>query len=142
MGNEKGQDQSINSKDFLIGTLIGSIIGASVALLLAPKSGRELRADINQGARTLKDRAGELKDVAYEKGSVWTKQIQEKSKDFSNKVKETTGQLQNKVNEYKNELFNNSQETAEEVVEAIKEAADELDRLEANEMFDRAVEKE
>src|SRR5262245_1349446 len=55
--------------------LIGAGIGAAVALLYAPKSGRELRGDIadatrrgldaaNEGARRIGDRAGEL----YETG--------------------------------------------------------------------------
>lgn len=38
----------INSKDFLIGTLIGGIIGATTALFLAPKSGKELRDEIGR----------------------------------------------------------------------------------------------
>src|SRR5699024_11997693 len=59
---------NINSKDFIIGTLIGGIVGAGVALFLAPKSGKELRGDLNQGAMQVKDRAYEWKDVAKEKG--------------------------------------------------------------------------
>ena len=59
---------NINSKDFIIGTLIGSIVGASVALLFAPKSGKELRDDINHGAIQARDRANEWKDTAIVKG--------------------------------------------------------------------------
>ena len=43
--------------DFLIGTLIG----AGVALLFAPRSGRETRADITRRARAAQDR---VRDVA------------------------------------------------------------------------------
>ncbi|MGM8215648.1 YtxH domain-containing protein [Bacillaceae bacterium W0354] len=142
MGNEKGNKDSINSKDFLIGTLIGSIVGASVALLLAPKSGRELRQDLNQGARTVRDRAGEWKDVAYEKGSEWSQQIQDKGKELSSKVKETTGQWQEKMNQFKNETFNNGVDAAKDLADAIDEAANELERQEANELFERSLDKE
>lgn len=46
----------INSKDFLIGTLIGGIVGATTALFLAPKSGKELRDDLNTQANALKEK--------------------------------------------------------------------------------------
>lgn len=48
-----------NKSSFLIGFLAGSVIGAIVALLYAPKPGKELRADI-------KNKAGEIADSAEE----------------------------------------------------------------------------
>ena len=45
------------SKGLLIGFLTGGIVGAAIALLYAPKSGKELRKDI-------KDKADEFKDEA------------------------------------------------------------------------------
>ena len=53
-GNERNSYESsqnrnegnINAKDFLIGTLVGGIVGSLTALLLAPKSGKELRGDL------------------------------------------------------------------------------------------------
>ena len=66
-------DSSASEK--LVFLLIGAGIGATLALLFAPKSGRELRGDIadytkrgldaaGEGARTLGSRAGEI----YESG--------------------------------------------------------------------------
>jgi gas vesicle protein len=43
------QNEGMNAKDFLIGTLIGGLVGAATALLLSPKSGPELRGDIAEG---------------------------------------------------------------------------------------------
>lgn len=43
MGNENG-----TLKGFVVGLLAGSAIGAVLALLYAPKSGKELRADIKE----------------------------------------------------------------------------------------------
>lgn len=57
----------INSKDFLIGTLIGGIIGATTALFLAPKSGKELRDDLNTQANALKEKTDRLTTDAKEK---------------------------------------------------------------------------
>ncbi|MCR6107625.1 YtxH domain-containing protein [Salipaludibacillus agaradhaerens] len=59
----------MNTKDFLIGSLIGGIVGASAAFLFAPKSGRELRQDINEQARAAKDKTSDWTNQAVEKGS-------------------------------------------------------------------------
>ena len=37
-------DNNMNGKDFLLGAVVGGVIGAITALLLAPKPGDELRA--------------------------------------------------------------------------------------------------
>ncbi|WGU94878.1 YtxH domain-containing protein [Paenibacillus dendritiformis] len=48
------------NKKFWIGTLVGSVVGSVAALLLAPKSGRELRADIAEGAQQLNEKTQRL----------------------------------------------------------------------------------
>src|SRR5437868_1732077 len=45
---------------FVTGLLIGVAVGFGLALLLAPKSGEELRDDLMQRGIELRDRAGEL----------------------------------------------------------------------------------
>lgn len=40
-------------KGLVTGTLIGGIIGAAIALLYAPKSGRELRSDLKERTNKL-----------------------------------------------------------------------------------------
>ncbi len=42
---------------FLLGALAGALVGAGVALLMAPKSGAAVRQDLNQGFSTVKDAA-------------------------------------------------------------------------------------
>ncbi|SEU07683.1 Gas vesicle protein [Salinibacillus kushneri] len=132
MSNQE-ENQNINSKDFLLGTLIGGIVGASVALLYAPKPGKELRQDLNEGANLVRERAGEWKDVAYEKGSEWRQLAQEKSgelsstftdktKDLSDRVKDTKNQLQSKVAEFRGEGNKD-----EELADTIEEAADAIE---------------
>lgn len=53
---------------FVFGMLVGAVAGAGVALLLAPKSGAELRNDLSQSMNSLKDTASkrirEVKDRA------------------------------------------------------------------------------
>ncbi|RTE10048.1 YtxH domain-containing protein [Paenibacillus whitsoniae] len=40
-------------KELLIGAVVGGVLGAAAALLFAPKSGRELRSDIAEGAQSV-----------------------------------------------------------------------------------------
>jgi gas vesicle protein len=42
---------------FLLGALAGALVGAGVALLMAPKSGAQVRQDLNQGFSSVKDAA-------------------------------------------------------------------------------------
>ncbi|MYE34252.1 MAG: YtxH domain-containing protein [Gemmatimonadales bacterium] len=43
----------------VVAFLCGALVGAGVALLLAPKSGRETQADLKEGARRLREGTGE-----------------------------------------------------------------------------------
>jgi gas vesicle protein len=45
--------------NFMLGILTGAFVGAAVALLFAPKSGTEMRAQLGEQYRGLADRVGE-----------------------------------------------------------------------------------
>ena len=47
--------------NFIFGLLVGGLVGATVALLLAPTSGKEIRAQLQEQTIRLKD---EVKSVA------------------------------------------------------------------------------
>ena len=50
-------EESAGNGMFLLGALAGALVGAGVALLMAPKSGQQVRQDLNQGFSTVKDAA-------------------------------------------------------------------------------------
>lgn len=54
------QEESAGVERFMTGMLVGVAVGFGLALLLAPKSGEELRDDLMQRGIELRDRAGEL----------------------------------------------------------------------------------
>ena len=54
------QEDDSGAERFVTGLLIGVAVGFGLALLLAPKSGAELRDDLMQRGIELRDRAGEL----------------------------------------------------------------------------------
>ena len=62
--------RNINSvKVFLIGFLAGGTVGAIIALLTAPKSGKELRGDIKQKSEEYYDEAEKYLADAKNKAS-------------------------------------------------------------------------
>lgn len=63
--------------------LLGAAVGATVAILYAPMSGSETRAQIAEKAGTLKDKASELKDTVVEKASQWKDAATEKLSTFT-----------------------------------------------------------
>ncbi len=111
MGNEKNNDQQIHAKDFLLGALVGGIVGSLTALLLAPKSGKELREDLLEQTKYVRDkteymkeialqRGSEIANIAKEKTSQWTRAVQEQSQDFIQKVKTSAENMKKVENEY------------------------------------------
>ncbi len=96
------EDASLSTK--LTYLLIGAGIGAVVALLLAPKSGKELREDIadatrkglekgKEAAAQLQEKAGEYYEVTKEKASELYHTAQEKAE----KAKEVATKATNPI---------------------------------------------
>lgn len=91
----------INSKDFLIGTLVGGIVGATTALFLAPKSGKELRDNIGEQAIIVKEKTGKITNDALEKSNEFAAIAKEKSANLSQAVSDQSSQIMNKVRDLK-----------------------------------------
>lgn len=84
------REETINMKDFIIGALIGGIVGAATGLLLAPKTGRDLRSDVASQAITIRDKGVELSSTAKEKTVKLSNQLKEQSVSLVDKVKSKT----------------------------------------------------
>ena len=97
MRNEyEREDSNVSTK--LTYLLIGGGIGATIALLFAPKSGVELRGDIADATRKgiekgketaaqLQERAGEYYEVGREKAAEYYQTAQEKAGEFAEKAR-------------------------------------------------------
>ncbi|WP_421380565.1 YtxH domain-containing protein [Bacillus salacetis] len=107
-GSSNTHEGSINAKDFLIGSLIGGIVGAATALFLAPKSGKELREDLNTHAGTLKEKSSQWRDTAMERGNELAAAAKEKTSGITKTVQDQSNSLVNKVKSSNN---NDSSET-------------------------------
>src|SRR5690606_21414837 len=94
------ENQNKSCKGFIMGAIVGGIVGAVTALLLAPKSGKEMREDLNAQAEVLKERTLQLKDSAVEKGSEWISLAKEKSTELAKTVNKQSQQVVEKVKDF------------------------------------------
>ncbi|MEN6616576.1 MAG: YtxH domain-containing protein, partial [Syntrophorhabdus sp.] len=65
------QDSGIGTGSIILSFFIGGIIGAGVALLMAPKTGEETRKMIRDFADDARDRAGDYVGQVKEKASTY-----------------------------------------------------------------------
>jgi gas vesicle protein len=76
-------EDSAGNSTFLLGALAGALVGAGVALLMAPKSGRQVRQDLSQGFNTVKDTAArryrEVADKATQMADKATQMYEQKT---------------------------------------------------------------
>ena len=75
-----------NTKNVLIGMLIGSLAGAAAMLLFAPQSGKRTRAQIGQKSIQLRDRTTKSVKKAVA-------QVRSKTNRFTADVQEKAGEL-------------------------------------------------
>jgi gas vesicle protein len=99
-GSMRETDNNNNSRDFVTGAIVGGLAGALAALLLAPKSGKELRESLNEQSSSLKNKSGDLASVAKEKAS-----------GLKDTVSQQSSTIVNKVKDMKNKSGNTSQDT-------------------------------
>ena len=80
-------EESDGGSSFLVGILVGGIIGAAAALFLAPKSGKEFQADLKTQATTLKEKASQQSDSSDDGSGGFAQQLKEQSTKVVDKVK-------------------------------------------------------
>ena len=82
---------------FGLGTLVGTVIG----LLVAPKAGRDLRADIAEYGKDYFDKVKDVSRDAYEKGRERARQAYETGKqrasDYTSRVGQRIGEVREQV---------------------------------------------
>ena len=113
-----------NGKDFIIGSLIGGIVGAATALFLAPKSGKEMRNNLGQQASMMKERTGKITNDALEKGSEFASVAKDRTSSLSQVVTGQSSQIMDKVRS-----ITNSSNSAEQTDFVEKEITNALEQL-------------
>ncbi|KAA0965119.1 YtxH domain-containing protein [Sporosarcina sp. ANT_H38] len=95
------ENESSGAGSFLVGALVGGVIGAAAALFLAPKTGSEMRENLTTQATQLKGKSIEISSVAKEKATELTTVAKEKTGEISKTIQEQSGQLVDKVKSMK-----------------------------------------
>lgn len=132
MGTEnKVTETNGKGKGFVVGALVGAAVGAITALLVAPKSGKELRKDISVQARNVSDKTQEIACNIGEKTQKLAGNVKDKTQKVAKNVSETATEwagiakdaATNVVSEVKSIKAARSESAAAEVVEELVEAA-------------------
>jgi len=85
------------TRDFVVGVLIGSVLGAATALLMAPASGTETRRLLKDKAGEAKDRTGDLVQQAQSRVGDLTSQAQNRIGDLTSQARSRVGEVSNQV---------------------------------------------
>lgn len=88
----------------LVGTLIGGVIGATGALLLAPKKGQELRQDIMKQFDQTEREGGKISHMLLEMGSEWTADLFDDNKgEQTESNSQSTSENENQQEQHSND---------------------------------------
>jgi gas vesicle protein len=112
-------------RDFVLGMLVGSAIGAAVALLYAPQPGDLTRDMIKQKAGEAKDKAGELATTAREKAGTVAGTISSTVTEKAGSVRDSATGMVDQVKSTAHDLVDRGRtlvETKKEQVAAAVEA--------------------
>jgi gas vesicle protein len=79
--------------EFFAGLVVGGMVGAALALLLAPRSGPETRAQIRSVSLELKERANETLTEAREKAEAITADARRRAEEMLNEARERADEI-------------------------------------------------
>jgi len=114
-------DNKMNGKDFVIGTLLGGLLGAMGALLLARKPGKELRGDISEQYREINQKTRELASSVGQKTQDAAAQVSSVTTELTGKVIELAGNMKDGVQSCVREAQKESAATLDAVVSGLIE---------------------
>ena len=87
MADSYDRYESEGGGGFMMGLLTGTVLGAGLGMLLAPKAGSEIRGQIGEQARNLGNIASDQYRKASETATGWA----EKGKEFVDRAREAVG---------------------------------------------------
>jgi len=94
--NESGHGGS----SFVIGLLTGTVLGAGLGLLFAPKPGSELRGQLSEKANNLANTASEGYRKASETANEWVDKGKEMGRDVYDKTREAVSRGSEEAQRY------------------------------------------
>jgi len=83
--------EAMGSGTFLLGALAGALVGAGVALLMAPKSGAETRQDLSSGYNSVRDVAARRYRDLADRANAKLGELEQKVDQYANRASSTAG---------------------------------------------------
>lgn len=112
---------------FLLGALIGGSAAAITALLLAPESGKELRARLAKQLDDVLDTTADYNDQVADKADDFKKLAQEKAIQLTKQSEEIAHLLKEKTGLASNELYADLKDQVVDLTNKVKNSVQKLD---------------
>lgn len=112
---------------FLLGALIGGSAAAITALLLAPESGKELRARLAKQLDDVLDTTADYNDQVADKADDFKKLAQEKAIQLTKQSEEIANLLKEKTGLGSNELYADLKDQVVDLTNKVKNSVQKLD---------------
>lgn len=122
---------------FLLGALIGGSAAAITALLLAPESGKELRARLAKQLDDVLDSTADYNDQVVDKADDFKKLAQAKAIQLTKQSEEIANLLKEKTGVTTNELYADLKDQVVDLTNRVKQSVQDLDL--SNKLTDVAV---
>ncbi|CAI3300192.1 YtxH domain-containing protein [Enterococcus cecorum] len=122
---------------FLLGALIGGSAAAITALLLAPESGKELRARLAKQLDDVLDSTADYNDQVVDKADNLKKLAQAKAIQLTKQSEEIANLLKEKTGVATNELYADLKDQVVDLTNKVKQSVQDLDL--SNKLSDVAV---
>ncbi len=82
----RNEHESANSGMFLLGAVAGALVGAGVALLMAPRPGAEVRQNLNAGWGSLREAAARRYREMADRAGVHIENLEEKADQLADQM--------------------------------------------------------
>lgn len=122
---------------FLLGALIGGSAAAITALLLAPESGKELRARLAKQLDDVLDSTADYNDQVVDKADDFKKLAQAKAIQLTKQSEEIANLLKEKTGVTTNELYTDLKDQVVDLTNKVKQSVQDLDL--SNKLTDVAI---
>jgi gas vesicle protein len=99
------EEEEACTKDFMIGGLAGGFLGAIAGLLLAPKSGEELRQDIMDTYEDVSDKTEDMANDITRKGKAFAKKARKKANKWLDMAHHLVDDVTERTQDSSDELF-------------------------------------
>ena len=116
--NEQGGGGS-----FVMGLLTGTVLGAGLGILFAPKAGAELRGQISEQAGNLANQASEGYRRASENATQWAEKGKEAAGEWADRGKDIYGKAKDAVAKGADEAQKYVKDSADEAQKYVRDAA-------------------